>query len=159
QTATSLANNCLDHQLAEADGDEHNAPPATRPQGPDLYCDGLGNGTFLAYIMDGQLHARVIPASAVTLTAADERTLLAIQPSPPRQNGPVPTTPRDLPSAGGEFALTAVKDPGGAIYLTGLPLSNQHDTLRDVALTEAVVFGGVLLLAGAGGMLWVRLSL
>jgi two-component system OmpR family sensor kinase len=159
QTATSLANNCLDHQLAEADGDEHTAPPAARPQGPDLYCDGLGNGTFLAYIMDGQLHARVIPASAVTLTAADERTLLAIQPSPPRQNGPVPTTTRDLPSAGGEFALTAVKDPGGAIYLTGLPLSNQHDTLRDVALTEAVVFGGVLLLAGAGGMLWVRLSL
>jgi two-component system OmpR family sensor kinase len=159
QTATSLANNCLDHQLAEADGDERTAPPAAQPQGPDLYCDGLGNGTFLAYVMDGQLHARVIPASTVTLTAADEHTLLAIQPSPPRQNGSVPTTTRDLPSAGGEFALTAVKDPGGAIYLTGLPLSNQHDTLRDVALTESVVFGGVLLLAGAGGMLWVRLSL
>jgi two-component system OmpR family sensor kinase len=171
QTATSLANSCLDSQLAETDGDSHaraasqagdegSARPAAQPRGPDLYCDGLGNGTFLAYVKDGQWHARLIPASTVTLTAADERTLLGIRPSPPpHQNVPVPTTTRDLPSAGGEFALTALKDPDGAIYLTGLSLSNLHETLRNVALTEAVVFGGVLLLAGTGGMLWVRLSL
>jgi len=171
QTATSLANKCLDAQLAEADGDNQagaagqagtdgSAPPASPAQGPDLYCDGLGNGTLLAYVKGGQWHARLIPASTVTLSAADERTLLGIRPSPPPgQNVPVPTTTANLPSAGGEFTLTALKDPDGAIYITGLPLANLHDTLRDVALTEAVVFGGVLLLAGAGGMLWVRLSL
>jgi two-component system, OmpR family, sensor kinase len=175
QTATSLANKCLDSQLAEVDGDhqaraaatasqasDESAPPAAQPPGPDLYCDGLGNGTLLAYVKDGQWHARLIPASTVTLSAADERTLMGIRPSPPpQQNGsvPVPTTTRNLPSAGGEFALTALRDPDGATYITGLSLSSLHDTLRDVALTEAVVFGGVLLLAGAGGMLWVRLSL
>src|SRR6516225_8091902 len=171
QTATSLANKCLDAQLAEADGDNQagaagqagtdgTAPPAAPAQGPDLYCDGLGNGTLLAYVKDGQWHARLIPASTVTLSAADERTLLGIRPSPPPgQNGGVPTTTANLPSAGGEFALTALKDPDGAIYITGLSLSNLHDTLRDVALTESVVFGGVLLLAGVLGTLWVRLSL
>src|SRR6516164_1832766 len=122
QTATSLANKCLDSQLAEADGDNQagaggapgqagtdgTAPPAAQSQGPDLYCDGLGNGTLLAYFKDGQWHARLIPAS-VTLSAADERTLLSIRPSPPPgQNGGVPTTTGNLPSAGGEFALTAL---------------------------------------------------
>ena len=101
QTATSLANKCLDAQLAEADGDNQagaadqagtdgTAPPAAPAQGPDLYCDGLGNGTLLAYVKDGQWHARLIPASTVTLTAADERTLLGIRPSPRSR---IPTGP------------------------------------------------------------------
>src|SRR5215475_753067 len=143
QTATSLADKCLDSQLAEAEreadhapsqaGTDGSAPPAAQPHGPDLYCDGLGNGTLLAYVLHGQWHARLIPSSTVTLSAADGRTLLGITPSPSRQNGTVPTTTRNLPSAGGEFVLTALKDPDGAIYITGLPLSNLHDTLRDVA--------------------------
>ena len=57
--------------------------------------------------------------------------------------------------------LTAVSDPDGdgVVYITGLPLSQLHDLLRVVALVEAAVFGAVLLLAGAGGTLWVRFSL
>ena len=51
-----------------------------------------------------------------------------------------------------------VADPNGT-YVTGLPLSGMHDLLKDVALAEAAVFGGVLLLAGVLGTLWVRLSL
>ena len=92
QTATSLANSCLDSQLGTADGDDHahpagqsggdgSAPPAAQPQGPDLYCDGLGNGTFLAYFKDGQWHARLIPASTVTLTADAGMSLACHWPS------------------------------------------------------------------------------
>ena len=57
--------------------------------------------------------------------------------------------------------LTAVSDPDGdgSVYITGLPLSTEHDQLRDIALAEAAVFGAVLLFAGVLGMLWVRFSL
>ena len=50
-------------------------------------------------------------------------------------------------------------DPSGATYVTGLSLSGTHDLLKDVALAEIGVFGGVLLLAGVLGTGWVRLSL
>src|SRR5207248_733549 len=50
-------------------------------------------------------------------------------------------------------------DGDGSVYITGLPLASLHDTLRDVALAEAAVFGAVLLFAGVLGTLWVRFSL
>ena len=179
QTATVSVNSCLDYWLGESDRDfdDHAAPTGTasevnqdgargsarhasQPPAPQ-YCDGVGEGTFWAYVKDGQWNARLEAAHPVTLSAADKRTLLGITPSqPPAQGGvPVPTHTRYLASAGGEFELTVLRDPNGAIYITGLPLSGMHDLLKDVALVEAAVFGAVLLFAGAGGTLWVRLSL
>ena len=80
---------------------------------------------------------------------------------PPGSQQQIPTSTLDLTDAGGTFLLTAVSGPGanGAVFITGLPLSTLHDTLRLVALTEAAVFAAVLLLARVGGTLWVRFSL
>ena len=111
--------------------------------------------------------ATVIGDTSYKLSSADEKTLRGITPRRGDRPGlrtrqpDIPPTTRDLSDAGGTFLLTAVSDPGGdgAVYITGLPLSTLHDTLRRVALAEAAVFGAVLLLAGAGGTLWVRFSL
>ena len=127
------------------------------------YCEGLGTGTFLAYLHDGQWGAYVVP-DQITLSAADKATLGAITPSqmPGPGGPPAPTYTKNLTSAdsGGEaYSLTVAADPSGATYVTGLSLSGVHDLLKDVALAEIGVFGGVLVLAGVLGTVWVRLSL
>ena len=131
-------------------------------------CQGLAEGTYVAVLGHGQGVATVIGNTSYKLSSADEKALRSIPPwrasglgtAPGRsQNIQIPTSTRDLTDAGGTFLLTAVSEPGGAIAITGLPLSTLHDTLRRVALAEAAVFGAVLLLAGAGGTLWVRFSL
>ena len=130
-------------------------------------CQGLAEGTYVAVLWHNMGIATVIGSASHKMSAADEKALRSITPHPAAGLGTssgsqnIPTTTRDLPDAGGTFLLTAVTEPGGdgAVYITGLPLSTLHDTLRLVALTEAAVFGAVLLLAGAGGTLWVRFSL
>jgi two-component system, OmpR family, sensor kinase len=168
QTATSLANNCMDSTLGRGPGDDGDSDDQAgqAPQGGDdtshgpSACGELGPGTFWAYTRNGQWGANLVP-STITLSAKEKRALLAITPYPIHQNPGtvVPTHTLDLPSAGGEFELTVVKDLNGATYFTGLTLRGMHDFLKDVALAEAAVFGGVLLFAGVLGTLWVRLSL
>ena len=167
--ATSVANNCLDSRFSSGYGDgdhdsDDHAAPGTGPQSPgsplsSMTCDGLGNGTLVAYTRHGQWGAMIVP-NKITLSAADKRTLGGIQPSPnPAQGASLPPAHTvDLDSAGGEYTVTVVQDPNGT-YITGLSLSGTHDLLKDVALVEAAVFGGVLLFAGVLGTLWVRLSL
>ena len=174
QAATSVANNCLDSWFSSGygdgdhDSDDHAAPGAGSPQAPQgaagsplssMPCDGLGNGTLVAYTRHGQWGAMIVPRK-ITLSAADKRMLRGIPPSPnPAQGAPLPPAHTvDLDSAGGEYTVTVIQDPNGT-YITGLSLSGTHDLLKDVALVEAAVFGGVLLLAGVLGTLWVRLSL
>jgi two-component system OmpR family sensor kinase len=159
QAATNTVNNCLDYQLGDNDGD-HDQPAGPVPGGSrsdPMYCGGPG--TFVAYFRNGQWTAfRVLPAtSLVRLTAADKRALSSIAPSPLKL-ATFPSTSQYLQSMGGSYEITAVADPNGT-YVTGLSLDSMHDTLRDVALAEAAVFGGVLLLAGVLGTMWVRLSL
>ena len=130
-------------------------------------CQGLAEGTYVAVLWHNMGIATVIGSDSHKMSSADEKALRTITPhqaaglgtSSGNQN--IPTSTRDLADAGGTFLLTAVTEPGGdgAVYITGLPLSTLHDTLRLVALTEAAVFAAVLLLAGAGGTLWVRFSL
>ena len=168
QNSTLVANACLDGLFGgnygdgDNDGDDHASQPPQGASGPfnSMVCEGLGNGTLTGYVRDGQWGAMILP-NLIKLSAEDKRTLLAIEPSPmPHAGGPpAPTYTRHLESADGEYELTVVKDPNGATYFTGLSLSGTHDLLKDVALAEAAVFGGVLLLAGVLGMLWVRLSL
>jgi two-component system, OmpR family, sensor kinase len=160
QAATSVANSCLDNWFSpHSDGDSNGGGNTGQPSGNPLssmYCEGLGNGTFVAYLRHGQWGAMVVP-NQITLSAADKATLNTIGPAP--ASGPAPpciTT--DLPSAGGTYDLTVRADPNGT-YITGLSLSGTHDLLKDVALAEAGVFGAALLLAGVVGTFWVRLSL
>src|SRR3984885_15214991 len=184
QTATGLAYDCFDPNggagiaprpgPADPTGTGHPSstdalPPAGGHPIPGnlSMCQGLATGTFVAVVGPNQATAKVIDDTSYRLTAADERTLRTITPAPAPHPGSGPgsqgfqTTTRDLGGAGGTFLLTAVSDPDGdgVVYITGLPLSHLHDLLRDVALAEAAVFAAVLLLAGAGGTLWVRFSL
>jgi two-component system OmpR family sensor kinase len=172
QAATSVANSCLDHWL-EADGnggnnggDNNAGQPAQGTSASPLmtpYCEGLGTGTLLAYQYHGQWGGYVVP-DRITLSAADKATLGAITPShmPGPSGPPAPTYTENLTSAdsGGEaYLITVAADPSGATYITGLSLNGVHDLLKDVALAEIGVFGGVLVLAGVLGTAWVRLSL
>jgi two-component system OmpR family sensor kinase len=144
-----------------------NANPLPGSSSHVKMCQGLAEGTYVAVLWHNMGIATVIGSASHKMSAADEKTLRSITPHPAAGLGTssgsqnIPTTTRDLPDAGGTFLLTAVTEPGGdgAVYITGLPLSTLHDTLRLVALTEAAVFAAVLLLAGAGGTLWVRFSL
>jgi len=184
QTATGLAYDCrhpngddgASGQPGPADSDDARgatptstlSPAGANPSPVNLSrCLGLAEGTFVAAVGHKQVIATVVGDTSYRLSAADEQTLRGITPSLATHPGSGPgsqyflPTTRDLSGAGGTFLLTAVSDPDGdgTVYITGLPLSQLHDLLRDVALTEAAVFGAVLLLAGAGGTLWVRFSL
>jgi two-component system OmpR family sensor kinase len=177
QTATSLAYNCQDNPTSDGDADDMGPPTASsrfsdwRPgtaqtraslhQTGSMNCPGLGTGTLTAAYTGRQWTALLIPSTNCHLTASDKRTLLSLPMIPPPPwDQPAPAYIRSLSSAYGDFELTAVRDPDdGKVYFTGLPLASMRDTLRDVAFTELVIFGAVLLAAGAGGTIWVRLSL
>ena len=180
QTATGLAYDCFhpnggDGTTGRSDPDADGPSPTAAPSpaganpipGNLSMCQGLGEGTFVALVGHKQAIAKVIGDTSYRLSAADERTLRGIPPEQAAHPGSAPgsqdfrTTTGDLSGAGGTFLLTAVSDPDGdgTVYITGLPLSQLHDLLRDVAVAETAVFGAVLLLAGAGGTLWVRFSL
>jgi len=165
QAATGVANTCLDHLFSPngdgnnngggGGGDNVSGQPGGNPLST-MYCEGLGNGTFVAYQRNGQWGAMVVPTQ-ITLSAEDKATLSTISPSP-IAGPPPPCLTKDLPSAGGSYELTVAKDPNGT-YVTGLSLNGVHDLLKDVALAEIGVFGGALVLAGVLGTVWVRLSL
>jgi two-component system OmpR family sensor kinase len=130
--------------------------------GSSIDCPGLDTGTLAAWVQRGNWAATLVPETKCQLSAADKKLLSALPPSqPPQPSSQAPTYVRTLHSAGGDFALTAIKDPDGdgSIYVTGLPLRSVYDTLNDVALTEAIIFGAALVTAGVLGTLWVRLSL
>jgi two-component system OmpR family sensor kinase len=170
QASTSVVNGCLDSWFnpsygdGDHDSDDHAGPGSGSSGNPlsSMYCNGLGPGTFVAYLRHGQWGAMLVPhQNQIRLTAADKATLGAIKPCPlPGQGGPAvpPPVTKDLTSLNGEYELTVVQDPNG-VYVTGLPLSGTQDLLKDVALAELGVFGAVLVLAGVLGTLWVRLSL
>jgi two-component system OmpR family sensor kinase len=130
-------------------------------------CTGLGEQTFVAVVSGSQWKCDLIGTRVFELTPADKKTLLSITPWEPAtpdsaaSGQAFPTTTRYLSWAKGTFELTSIRDPDGdgSVYITGLPMSGLHDTLRDVALAEAAVFSAVLLLAGVSGTFWVRFSL
>ena len=159
--ATSVANNCLDHRFSpNGDGDGGSNGGSTGPANGNplgsMYCEGLGNGTLVAYQRHGQWGAIVVP-NQITLSAADKATLDAITPTS-ESGPPPPCITRDLPSAGGTYLLTVVADPNGT-YVSGLSLNGVNDLLKDVALAEIGALGGALIFAAVLGTFWVRLSL
>jgi two-component system, OmpR family, sensor kinase len=188
QTATGLAYECHSPNPANDAGttgrpgasggpggtsgpNPNSAPPTTGSRLPTTgnlrMCQGLAEGTYVAVLGPKAGIATVIGNTSYKLSSADEKALRSITPgkvgvgAAPGSQQHIPTSTLDLADAGGTFLLTAVSGPGdnSAVFITGLPLSTLHDTLRLVALTEAAVFAAVLLLAGAGGTLWVRFSL
>jgi two-component system, OmpR family, sensor kinase len=147
QTATSLWYACQDHHMNDGGG----MPPLWD-------CPGLATGTLRGYVTRGQLNVKLLEHPGA-LSAADRQTLLRL-PITPLQSGRCPTYIRTLRSLGGGYELTAIHDQDDATtYITGVSLVGINDTLNDLALAELVIFISVLLLTGAGGTLWVRLSL
>ena len=126
-------------------------------------CQGLGERTLVAVVTHDDWDCDLVSVGKLKLTKTDEQALLSISPSPGDDVGrqPIPTTTRFLSYAHGYFELAAIQDPDndGSIYIIGLPLNSMQDTLRDVAISEGVVFAAVLLLAGVFGFFWVRFSL
>jgi two-component system, OmpR family, sensor kinase len=149
QTATTLTFGCEDQS-------------ADPQPGNLMYCIGLADGTFVASFHDTKWTANLVPSKKpVALTAAEIATLRSLDADAPPapQSESISTYHVTLPSAGGTFVLTAVRDPDGTLCYTGLPLHEVYDTLSEIELIEVAIFAGVLLAAAVLGTVWVRLSL
>jgi two-component system OmpR family sensor kinase len=161
-TAHASAVNAQDSQTA---ADKPNPGSSSGDAGlSDLpTCQGLGERTFVAVVSRDDWDCDLVSVGQVQLSTTDKKALLSIPPTPGNEVGQeaIPSTTRYLSYAHGTFELTAIQDPDGdgSIYIIGLPLNAMQDTLRDVALSEGVVFAAVLLLAGIFGFFWVRFSL
>jgi two-component system OmpR family sensor kinase len=172
----------LDSQLQAASGRYAACVHQDNPSHPDpddashcMMVMGQAEGTFNAQMVNGVFTHMGIVGGTCPLSAADEATLRALPPyslphdggghgDAARPDGPasppdLPAYTRDLPSIGGDFRLTALRDPGGDVLFTGIPLAGMESTLGRVELGELAVFGAVVLLAGAGGIGMVRFSL
>ena len=141
-------------------------------------CTGLAEQTFVAVHLGNEWPnvrnrwpSALFGSPHFTLTEQDQQNLSSIRPwrAPPGSgcrnhtlpNVDFPTNTRYLSWPEGSYKITAILDPDcdASVFYTGLPLAGLHDFLRDVALTEAVVFTSVVVLAGILGTFWVRFSL
>jgi two-component system, OmpR family, sensor kinase len=139
------------HPDNDGDGENGGSPPAGNPQ--DCYAPpGQPADTLSAQITGGVvLDAATAPNGPCKLTRADDEILTSM----PHDGEPYTATLSGL----GTYRLMAMTGPNDAVYVTGLPLSSMMDTLREVALTEIVVFAIALFLTAFIGTGWVRLSL
>jgi two-component system OmpR family sensor kinase len=132
-------------------GGQHGGYPQPVPEcGSQI--TGQAAGTFTARVAHYTVTNANINSGQCRLSGPDQAVIAAL----PAGHAPVT---RELPSARGPYLLTAVRGSDGTVLVTGIPLASALATLRHVALTEAAVFGAVLLLAGVAGTGWVRLSL
>ena len=91
------------------------------------------------------------PGAPVAITADDRAVLGRLRPA--SQNRVV-----RLPGLG-EYRVRVQAGRDGDVLITGLPIGLVHDAIRDVLLVDAVVFLGVLIVAGVVGGLAVKRSL
>ncbi|MCL2583606.1 MAG: HAMP domain-containing histidine kinase [Streptosporangiales bacterium] len=178
QIATNLAYKCQDpigsgnYYRDSASASDRSAAPAPTPKEQDvpvvrqaastMDCPGLMAGTIAVSVWGDRWKATRIPGDVWHISAADKTALGRIEPSlPPRADSAAAVHVRNLHSAPGDYALTAIRDPDGdgTTFITGLPLSGVDDLLKDVAILEITVFAVVLVAAGVLGTFWVRLSL
>ncbi len=151
QTASIQYYGCMNQpgQLGPP-GQGCNPSQATRAQAPE---------TFLASFTDGQFdHPTVVGHTYDCYLSASELAALEKLPADDKP-GQLPTYTVDLPTAGGEYEVTAQRGPDGSTLFTGLPLSTISGTLAHVEDTDHVVFGAVLVLALVLGTGMVQLSL
>jgi two-component system, OmpR family, sensor kinase len=149
----------VDDQLRSAAGRSLGAvlgPDDNHPSGdhrPDLGSPPLqAEKTLIALRADHAVSAAQVSAKAVTLTSAQEQTLLGV----PDDNHPHTRDLGDL----GNYRLLVTNVPGTtAQVITGLPLAPTERTLSTLILVEVLVSVGALMLAGLAGALIVRRSL
>ncbi len=164
---------CLDNNGSEQPGQNHTSAYIDDSPGSCLGFDGIQGqaaGTFGAWNQNGTITEATIVSGHCDMTWEDQATLKALpvsapppSPGPGGNNPPPPPVPmytRYLPSLGGDYELTAIRQDGdGPVLYTGLPLRTVEDTLRNVEIAEAAVFAIVVLLVAGSGVGLVRLSL
>jgi two-component system, OmpR family, sensor kinase len=152
--------NCLESGPPDTDsgrGGEGGPPRDTDhdndnlPGGPAMCGQEQGGQTFSAAIGNSVVRYPTVAGGDCHLSPADKAALTALRTS----HGPVSVSL----SALGPYQLMASPGRSGDVLVTGLPLSPVQSTLRDVELTEAIVFSAALVLTGLVGMGLVRLSL
>ncbi len=139
---------------------------------PGVNCYGQATGTFQAELTGRTFSNLGVVPGGCQLSAADEKTLLALPtaPLPPGgqygpggQGGPgatsLPTHTVTLTSLNGEYLLTKVQASSEDVLITGLPLATVDNTLNKVENTEHGVFAAVLLLAVVLGAGLIQVSL
>jgi len=133
---------------------------------PGVNCYGQATGTFEAQLTGRTFSNLGVVPGGCQLSAADEKTLLALptaQLPPAGQGGPggpvFPTYTRTLESLDADYRLTKVQVSSDDILITGLPLATVDSTLNKVENTEHLVFATVLLLAVVLGAGLIQFSL
>ena len=133
---------------------------------PGANCYGQATGTFQAELTGRTFSNLGVVPGGCQLSAADEKTLLALptaQLPPAGQGGPggpvFPTYTRTLKSLDADYRLTKVQVSSDDILITGLPLATVDNTLNKVENTEHMVFATVLLLAVVLGAGLIQFSL
>jgi two-component system OmpR family sensor kinase len=164
QSATMRWQNCVSSS-PDGDTDVHHGTG----QGPLPACYGQAAGTFEAKLTGSTFSNLNLVPGRCELSAADERTLLALHTTqvpaagpggPARPGGPdMPSYTRTLASLDGDYRLTKIQVSSSEILVTGLPLATVQGTLNDVENTEHVVFAAVLLLVLVAGTAMVQFSL
>ena len=164
---------CMENNGSEPPGQNHTSAYIDDSPGSCLGFGGIQGqaaGTFGAWNQNGTITEATIVSGHCDMTPEDQATLKALpvstpppSPGPGGNNPPAPPVPaytRYLPSLGGDYELTAVRQDGdGPVLYTGLPLRTVEDTLRNVEIAEAAVFAIVVLLVAGTGVGLVRLSL
>jgi two-component system OmpR family sensor kinase len=137
-------------QTSPTDDENHGYPAAVPNCGNQI--SGQAAGTFTARLVKFTVTNANLTLGVCHLSRADQALIAAL---------PVDGTPvsRELPSAHGDYLLSAARQNDGDVLVTGLPLSSLQSQLHWLELTEVVVFGLALALAGLSGTAWVRLSL
>jgi two-component system, OmpR family, sensor kinase len=114
--------------------------------------------TFLASYSGGQVKNPTVVTKTYHCYLSPAE-LTALEKLPVDRPGQFRSYTVDLPSAGGQYQVTAQSGPGGGTLFTGLPLSQIDGTLGHVENTEHAVFAVVLVLAVVLGAGLVQLSL
>ena len=151
-TASMRYQFCMGHPPPGGDSEQPG-----QPAGPPGACaQQQASQTFSAQVRHGIVTdsyiASTVDDGQCTLSVTDKAVLAAL----PVGQGPYTGELSTL----GDYRLLAAPGPSpGVAYLTGLPLAQVNDTMRQVLVIEAVVFAAVLLLTGVLGTGFVRLSL
>lgn len=131
----------------------HDADRDVHPDGDKGFGDSRGQapGTLGVRIAGGAVRqSGVVGQAAPALSEADLRLMEGIPLRTP--------TSLDLGPVG-DYRVVAFRDTDGDLSVIGLPLRPVSDTLAELAVVEAIVFGVVLLATAGGGLALIRWSL
>jgi two-component system OmpR family sensor kinase len=130
------------------------------PGGPVNCAQQQNAGTFSAQaITTASYPAMAGTISRPYLAANDQLCRLSGADRADLRRLPVDGVPQTMTlSSYGPYRLVASR-VDGQTFVTGLPLSNVNETLRQVAIAEIAVFSLAVLVTGLIGTAWVRVSL